>query len=731
MFLGERRSIEGGRQKAGLGLRDRRSRRDDRRSMSNRKRVSLYIMNMVDIVSLLIAFVISYEIRKILPMWRLLTRESIIAGYRFQQFPYMPLLFATIISYILVNFLFLYSEEYLSRNVSSELLATLRMIVMVIVVDVVILFITKTSERYSRIFMAIFFVIAYFTCFILREAVKKIYIPRYKNGKASEKMVLVCRERDTDRVLEQLNAIIDWRFHISGLVITDADLAGEYINGIRVISNYSDAMASIQKEEVDSILLVSGDPEEERAWVRHFQPLGKTVHVSLPEFELSDTKRMQDMLGQCAVVSYLPEIPIRGRNVVIKRSLDIIVSILLLPFVLVMMLIVTLLTKIFLKGPVFVTRVRVGMNGRRFNQYHFRVYRMDSDQRKTEGRSCFTWLGRFLDLTHLDGLPQVLNVLVGDMSFVGPRAPSLPYFIENPGELRYLCAKPGLVGTWCTDRRTGRAEKDRYLNNWSLGLDAEIIFIMIIRYLTFRSARSRQIMWEPEECAFIREYMDFRKPLEYDHSTYTCRMTAGKCVYYFIKRLFDIVGSLLGIILLSPLLLILMFAVMADDGGNPFYGHSRIGKNGKKITVYKFRSMRRDAGDLEKILTPEQLEQYRTEFKIDNDPRITKVGNFIRRTSLDELPQLFNILSGDLSIVGPRPIVEKETTIYGSDVAKLLSVKPGLTGYWQAYARNNATYESGERQKMEMYYVDHQSLGLDVKILFRTVKSVTKEEGAQ
>ena len=688
-------------------------------------------MNMVDIVSLLIAFVISYEIRKILPMWRVFTRESIIAGYRFQQFPYMPLLFATIISYILVNFLFLYSEEYLSRNVSSELLATLRMIVMVIVVDVVILFITKTSERYSRIFMVIFFIIAYFTCFILREAVKKIYIPRYKNGKASEKMVLVCRERDTDRVLEQLNAIIDWRFHISGLVITDADLAGEYISGIRVISNYSDAMANIQKEEVESILLVSGDPEEERAWVRHFQPLGKTVHVSLPEFELSDTKRMQDMLGQCAVVSYLPEIPIRGRNVVIKRSLDIIVSILLLPFVLAVMMIVTLLTKIFLKGPVFVTRVRVGMNGRRFNQYHFRVYRMDSDQRKTEGRSCFTWLGRFLDLTHLDGLPQVLNVLVGDMSFVGPRAPSLPYFIENPGELRYLCAKPGLVGTWCTDRRSGRAEKDRYLNNWSLGLDAEIIFIMIIRYLTFRSARSRQTMWEPEECAFIREYMDFRKPLEYDHSTYTCRMTAGKRVYYFIKRLFDIVGSLLGIILLSPLLLILMFAVMADDGGNPFYGHSRIGKNGKKITVYKFRSMRRDAGDLEKILTPEQLEQYRTEFKIDNDPRITKVGNFIRRTSLDELPQLFNILSGDLSIVGPRPIVEKETTIYGRDVAKLLSVKPGLTGYWQAYARNNATYESGERQKMEMYYVDHQSLGLDVKILFRTVKSVTKEEGAQ
>ncbi len=135
--------------------------------------------------------------------------------------------------------------------------------------------------------------------------------------------------------------------------------------------------------------------------------------------------------------------------------------------------------------------------------------------------------------------------------------------------------------------------------------------------------------------------------------------------------------------------------------------------------------------NLEKLLTPEQLEQYRTEFKIDNDPRITKIGNVLRKLSLDELPQLFNILKGDISIVGPRPIVEKETQIYGDDVGKLLSVKPGLTGYWQAYARNNATYESGERQKMEMYYIDNNSLWLDIRILFKTVFSVLKKEGAQ
>ena len=121
-----------------------------------------------------------------------------------------------------------------------------------------------------------------------------------------------------------------------------------------------------------------------------------------------------------------------------------------------------------------------------------------------------------------------------------------------------------------------------------------------------------------------------------------------------------------------------------------------------------------------------------SEFKINNDPRITKIVNILRKTSVDELPQLFNILKGDISIVGPRPIVEKELAMYyKGNEAKLLSVKPGLTGYWQAYARNNATYESGDRQSMYMHYVENASLLFDIKILFRTVYAVMKRDGAQ
>ena len=202
--------------------------------------------------------------------------------------------------------------------------------------------------------------------------------------------------------------------------------------------------------------------------------------------------------------------------------------------------------------------------------------------------------------------------------------------------------------------------------------------------------------------------------------------------YLFIKRLFDFLASLAALILLSPLMLILAILVYLDDPGKVFYGHLRIGKNGKPFKVWKFRSMYMNADKMIDLLTPEQAKQYYTGFKIDNDPRITKIGNFLRKTSLDELPQLFNVLCNDMSLVGPRPLIESEIQTYYADMYDtLLAVKPGVTGYWQAYARNNATYQSGERQKMEMYYVHNASLWLDIKILFKTIGSVLKKQGAQ
>lgn len=201
-----------------------------------------------------------------------------------------------------------------------------------------------------------------------------------------------------------------------------------------------------------------------------------------------------------------------------------------------------------------------------------------------------------------------------------------------------------------------------------------------------------------------------------------------KPIYDFVKRVFDIVCSLIGLIVLSPVFIILSILVKTTSEGPVFFAHKRVGKGGKTIKIYKFRSMVTNAEELIKQFTPEQKAEYEKNFKLENDPRITKVGNFMRKTSLDELPQLINILKGDISVVGPRPVMDVETKIYGNYRNMLLSVKPGLTGFWAANGRSHTTYT--RRRAMEIYYVKNRSVLLDLKIIFKTFISVFKREGA-
>ena len=209
-----------------------------------------------------------------------------------------------------------------------------------------------------------------------------------------------------------------------------------------------------------------------------------------------------------------------------------------------------------------------------------------------------------------------------------------------------------------------------------------------------------------------------------------CEFHKKPC-YECIKRIFDLLISLIAVIVLSPVLLVISVAIRTEDRGPILYRAQRVGRGGKPITVYKFRSMRMHADRLEDMLTPEELEEYKKNFKLEHDPRITKVGAFLRKTSLDELPQLFNILAGTLSLVGPRPVLQEETELYGDKRALLLSCKPGLTGLWQARGRSNVTYEDGRRQALELSYVSHRSLWLDIKILFWTVGAVVRMDGAK
>jgi Undecaprenyl-phosphate galactose phosphotransferase WbaP len=196
------------------------------------------------------------------------------------------------------------------------------------------------------------------------------------------------------------------------------------------------------------------------------------------------------------------------------------------------------------------------------------------------------------------------------------------------------------------------------------------------------------------------------------------------------KRVFDLVGSATLLVLLSPLFAYVAYKV-SRDGGSAFFGHERVGQNGQKFKCYKFRSMVVNAQEvLQDLLARDEQAraEWAKDFKLKNDPRINPIGHFLRRTSLDELPQLWNVLMGEMSLVGPRPVVQAELERYGDDVVYYLMAKPGMTGLWQVSGRNDVDYDT--RVYFDAWYVKNWSLWTDIAILFKTISVVTGSRGA-
>ena len=198
---------------------------------------------------------------------------------------------------------------------------------------------------------------------------------------------------------------------------------------------------------------------------------------------------------------------------------------------------------------------------------------------------------------------------------------------------------------------------------------------------------------------------------------------SGK-IYKFCKRLLDILISIIIIIIFLPLLVIIYLLLLIYYGHSPIFKQIRVGKNGVPFNILKFQTM---VDDADKVLDsfPNKLKKlYYKNYKLDTDLRITRLGKVLRRFSLDELPQLFNVLKGEMSLIGPRPVVLDELTKYGKNSFKLVEVKPGITGLWQINGNNCQTYS--ERIDLDMFYIDNLSLKLDLKIFFRTIIFVIK-----
>ena len=187
--------------------------------------------------------------------------------------------------------------------------------------------------------------------------------------------------------------------------------------------------------------------------------------------------------------------------------------------------------------------------------------------------------------------------------------------------------------------------------------------------------------------------------------------------YEICKRIIDIIGAGSGLLLLSPVIAIVACAVKFTSKGPVFFSQKRVGKKGQLFDMYKFRSMVVNAEELKEKLA-NQNEMSGPMFKMKDDPRVTKVGKFIRKTSLDELPQLWNVLKGDMSLVGPRPSLPKEVNQFEKWMYKRLTVKPGLTCYWQVSGRNNIDFE--DWMKLDISYVEDRNLWIDIKLIFKT-----------
>lgn len=204
----------------------------------------------------------------------------------------------------------------------------------------------------------------------------------------------------------------------------------------------------------------------------------------------------------------------------------------------------------------------------------------------------------------------------------------------------------------------------------------------------------------------------------------------GGLLYRAVKRAFDVAFS--AAVVAAGLVpgAFLCAAIALDSPGAPFFRQERVGKGGNHIRIWKFRTMVPDAHEHpERYMTREQLETWEREQKLDDDPRVTRIGRFLRKYSIDEFPQFLNVLAGDLSVIGPRPITDEELLEFGDGQGEFLSCKPGITGWWQVTDRNDATWANGDRQMLELFYVRHASIALDLRIFVRTFKTMAGGTG--
>ena len=427
-------------------------------------------------------------------------------------------------------------------------------------------------------------------------------------------------------------------------------------------------------------------------------------------------------------------ITISGIKAFIKRIVEIFISLIGL-IIFVPLAIVVFFQNVKNKdyGKLLYTQERIGKNGKIFKMYKFRTMVNNADEilenmlkddeiraeyekyRKLRNDPRVTKFGKILREKSLDEFPQFINILKGEMSIVGPR-PYLPEEKERMGKYyNYIVQhKPGLTGVFQISGRERVAFSER--------LD------MDLRY------HYRRTFLVDLKIALITMLVTLRRKKTYNVGELTLDTLGyiSRGFTLFIKRIIDIIGALVGIAILIPLTVAVWIGNrVCKDKGPIFYSQERIGKDGKIFKMYKFRSMVVGADEVlqELLEKDEKANKEYSEFKkLENDPRITKFGNFLRKTSLDEFPQFINVLKGEMSIVGPRAYLIREKEDMGDTYETIIRCKPGITGLWQVNGRSSVNFKT--RLDMDVEYYNKYSTTLDLEILFKTISAVLNKDGA-
>lgn len=390
----------------------------------------------------------------------------------------------------------------------------------------------------------------------------------------------------------------------------------------------------------------------------------------------------------------------------VKRLLDIFFSFIVLVLLVPMSIVIKLVY--MLKGDfksIFTAQECFGKNGQVFKVIKYRSVNKDGQVNR-------------LRRTALDNLPKFINIFFGDMTIVGPQ----PYSVNDREKMgtyfnRITLMKPGITGiaqiSFLRDLSfESRLDNDiKYYYKKNCFTDLKIVFITTLITLPKRN--------KGEILSFLNITI---KDLG--------RMVLKIC-NMIIKRSVDICGGIVGTLVLIPLTLVVwIINILSGDRGPLFYSQERIGKNGEKFRMYKFRSMVVGADEKLKELLhndPEARREYMKYRKLKHDPRITKAGKFLRKTSLDEFPQFINVIKGEMSLVGPRPYLPDEINAMDNIYDIIIKHKPGITGLWQISGRSNVTFE--DRLELDMKYHRNCSAVEDVKIICKTVINVIKHEG--